>query len=131
MIIRASKDKFDVNINIRNSKDNAYNTKIILSFTHNINYVKVEVRFGYTLVSLSFEWQRINGWVFFFFFFLDFQPEKDCSLDNSKVECAVGYPFLGNNFEVCRDIFSFVQSTVPPNTLCVLQLSDHSFRARG
>uniref|UniRef100_A0A3P8UE17 Integrin subunit alpha 1 n=1 Tax=Cynoglossus semilaevis TaxID=244447 RepID=A0A3P8UE17_CYNSE len=53
-------DKFDVNINIRNSKDNAYNTKIILSFTHNINYVKVEVRF---------------------------------------VECAVGYPFLGNNFE--------------------------------
>lgn len=45
MLIKTSKDKIDVNINIRNSKDNAYNTKVILSFTPNINYVKVEVRF--------------------------------------------------------------------------------------
>uniref|UniRef100_A0A665UZT5 VWFA domain-containing protein n=1 Tax=Echeneis naucrates TaxID=173247 RepID=A0A665UZT5_ECHNA len=40
-----SNDKIEVNINVRNSKDNAYNTKVILSFTPNINYVKVEVRF--------------------------------------------------------------------------------------
>uniref|UniRef100_A0AAQ6A0T3 VWFA domain-containing protein n=1 Tax=Amphiprion ocellaris TaxID=80972 RepID=A0AAQ6A0T3_AMPOC len=63
------KAKIDVNINVRNSKDNAYNTKVILSFSPNINYVKVE-------------------------------PEKDCTLNHTKVECAVGYPFLGSNAEV-------------------------------
>uniref|UniRef100_A0A8D3BUL3 VWFA domain-containing protein n=1 Tax=Scophthalmus maximus TaxID=52904 RepID=A0A8D3BUL3_SCOMX len=64
MMIKSNKDKFDVNINIRNSKDYAYNTKVILSFTPNINYVK---------------------------------PEKGCTLNHTKVECAVGYPFLGSN----------------------------------
>ncbi|XP_014834656.1 PREDICTED: integrin alpha-1 isoform X1 [Poecilia mexicana] len=60
-----SKDKLDVKIDISNKRDNAYNTKVILSFTPNINYVKVE-------------------------------PEKECTPDNTKVECAVGYPFLGS-----------------------------------
>ncbi|CAN9504539.1 unnamed protein product [Ophioblennius macclurei] len=69
MLIKVNKnDKLDMNINIRNSKDNAYNTKVIVSFTPNINYVKVE-------------------------------PEMACTLNNTKVECAVGYPFLGNNVE--------------------------------
>lgn len=68
MLIKTSIDKFDVNINIRNSKDNAYNTKVTLSFTENINYVKVE-------------------------------PELVCALNHTKVECAVGYPFLGSNME--------------------------------
>uniref|UniRef100_A0AAQ6AHT0 VWFA domain-containing protein n=1 Tax=Amphiprion ocellaris TaxID=80972 RepID=A0AAQ6AHT0_AMPOC len=46
MVIKVNdKAKIDVNINVRNSKDNAYNTKVILSFSPNINYVKVEVRF--------------------------------------------------------------------------------------
>uniref|UniRef100_A0A671UMR4 Integrin, alpha 1 n=1 Tax=Sparus aurata TaxID=8175 RepID=A0A671UMR4_SPAAU len=45
MLIKSKNDKIDVNINIRNSKDNAYNTKVTLSFTPNINYKKVEVRF--------------------------------------------------------------------------------------
>ncbi|KAG8010617.1 Integrin alpha-1, partial [Nibea albiflora] len=80
MLIKASKDKIDVNINIRNSKDNAYNTKVSLSFTPNINYVKVE-------------------------------PEKDCTLNNTKVECAVGYPFLGSNIE---EVFR-VRFEVNPN----------------
>uniref|UniRef100_A0A3B5KQ75 VWFA domain-containing protein n=1 Tax=Xiphophorus couchianus TaxID=32473 RepID=A0A3B5KQ75_9TELE len=61
-----SKDKLDVKIDIINKKDNAYNTKVILNFTPNINYVKVE-------------------------------PEKECTPDHMKVECAVGYPFLGSN----------------------------------
>uniref|UniRef100_A0A3Q3IMN1 VWFA domain-containing protein n=1 Tax=Monopterus albus TaxID=43700 RepID=A0A3Q3IMN1_MONAL len=68
MVIKANKDKIDVNINVRNSKDNAYNTKVVLSFTPNINYVKVE-------------------------------PEMGCTLNHTKVECAVGYPFLGSNVE--------------------------------
>ncbi|XP_037608063.1 integrin alpha-1 isoform X2 [Sebastes umbrosus] len=68
MVIKTIKDKIDVNINVRNSKDNAYNTKVILSFTSNINYVKVE-------------------------------PDKECTLNHTKVECAVGYPFLGSNVE--------------------------------
>lgn len=43
MLIKNNKDKLDVKISIRNSKDNAYNTKVILSFSPNINYVKAEV----------------------------------------------------------------------------------------
>ncbi|XP_029940753.1 integrin alpha-1 isoform X1 [Salarias fasciatus] len=69
MLIKVNKkDKLDLNINVRNSKDNAYNTKVIVSFTPNINYVKVE-------------------------------PEMACSLNHTRVECPVGYPFLGNNVE--------------------------------
>lgn len=68
MMIKDNKDKIDVYINVRNSKDNAYNTRVILSFTPNINYVKVE-------------------------------PEKACTLNNTKLECAVVYPFLGSNVE--------------------------------
>lgn len=51
LVIRAKKDKLDVNIRVRNSKDNAYNTKVVLSFTANINYVKVEVRSLLTLAK--------------------------------------------------------------------------------
>ncbi|CDQ64267.1 unnamed protein product [Oncorhynchus mykiss] len=72
LVIKANKEKFHVLITTRNSKDNAYNTKVMLSFTENINYVKVEPK------------------------------EKDCSLNNTKVECAVGYPFLKSNVEVRR-----------------------------
>lgn len=43
MLIKSNKDKLDVKISISNSKDNAYNTKVILSFSPNINYVKAEV----------------------------------------------------------------------------------------
>lgn len=43
MLIKSNKDKLDVEISIRNRKDNAYNTKVILSFSPNINYVKAEV----------------------------------------------------------------------------------------
>ncbi|XP_017263420.1 integrin alpha-1 [Kryptolebias marmoratus] len=69
ILIKANaRDKIDVNIKVSNSRDSAYNTKVNISFTPNINYVKVE-------------------------------PEKDCSLNNTKVECAVGYPFLGKNTE--------------------------------
>uniref|UniRef100_A0A8C6SBE9 Integrin, alpha 1 n=1 Tax=Neogobius melanostomus TaxID=47308 RepID=A0A8C6SBE9_9GOBI len=68
MVIKANKEKIDVKISIKNTKDNAYNTKLAVSFTPNINYVKVE-------------------------------PEKDCTLNNTTVECAVGYPFLESNMK--------------------------------
>uniref|UniRef100_A0A8C6KV21 Integrin subunit alpha 1 n=1 Tax=Nothobranchius furzeri TaxID=105023 RepID=A0A8C6KV21_NOTFU len=46
MLIKAkAKDKIDVKISVRNSRDSAYNSKVNISFTPNINYVKVEVRF--------------------------------------------------------------------------------------
>ncbi|KAJ7986932.1 hypothetical protein DPEC_G00333510 [Dallia pectoralis] len=69
LVIKANKEKFHVFITTRNSQDNAYNTKVMMSFTENINYVKVEPK------------------------------EKECSLDNTKIECAVGYPFLKSNAE--------------------------------
>uniref|UniRef100_A0A3Q3VMZ6 VWFA domain-containing protein n=1 Tax=Mola mola TaxID=94237 RepID=A0A3Q3VMZ6_MOLML len=68
MLIRTNKEKIDVDIKVKNSRDNAYNTKVILSFTPNIQYMKVE-------------------------------PEKDCTLNHTKLDCAVGYPFLGHNVE--------------------------------
>jgi len=43
LFIKSNQEKFYVNINIRNSGDNAYNTRVTLSHTENINYVKVEV----------------------------------------------------------------------------------------
>lgn len=45
MLIRTNKEKIDVDIKVKNSRDNAYNTKVILSFTPNIQYMKVEVGF--------------------------------------------------------------------------------------
>nr|XP_015798442.2 integrin alpha-1 [Nothobranchius furzeri] len=69
MLIKAkAKDKIDVKISVRNSRDSAYNSKVNISFTPNINYVKVE-------------------------------PKKECILSNMTVECAVRYPFLGQNVE--------------------------------
>ena len=100
MLIKTQKDKIEVNINIRNSKDNAYNTKVTLSFTPNINYKKVEVRFlelirlHRSAVCVCF--LRCVWWPCA----LCYQPEKDCSLNHTTVECAVGYPFLGKNLEV-------------------------------
>lgn len=43
LLIKNNQEKFYVNIDVHNSGDNAYNTKVTLSHTENINYVKVEV----------------------------------------------------------------------------------------
>ncbi|CAG5867774.1 unnamed protein product [Menidia menidia] len=68
-VIKATaKDKIDVNVSVKNKRDNAYNTRVVLSFTPNVDYVKVE-------------------------------PEMVCTLNHTRLECAVGYPFLGNNVE--------------------------------
>ncbi|KTF71014.1 hypothetical protein cypCar_00045785, partial [Cyprinus carpio] len=45
LLIKSNQDKFYVNIDIHNSGDNAYNTKVTLSHTENVNYVKVEESF--------------------------------------------------------------------------------------
>ncbi|XP_077099170.1 integrin alpha-1 [Siphateles boraxobius] len=64
LLIKSNQEKFYVNINVHNSGDNAYNTRVTLSHTENINYVKVEPK------------------------------EKDCETNNTRIVCAVGYPFL-------------------------------------
>lgn len=69
MVIKANKEKITLNIAVKNSKDNAYNTKVIVSFTRNINYVKVE------------------------------PDIKDCNPNQTHIDCAVGYPFLAHNAE--------------------------------
>ena len=43
MFIKANQEKFNVSIYVKNSKDHAYNTEVSLSYSENINYVKVEV----------------------------------------------------------------------------------------
>ncbi|CAB1318099.1 unnamed protein product [Coregonus sp. 'balchen'] len=110
LVIKANKEKFHVLITTRNSKDNAYNTKVMLSFIENINYVKVEVRL--LSVFIPVVWLHIN---FYYLehqnviisvsmcFDIDISPftpqpkEKDCSLNNTKVECAEVFKIL---FEV-------------------------------
>uniref|UniRef100_A0A9J7ZMS4 Integrin subunit alpha 1 n=1 Tax=Cyprinus carpio carpio TaxID=630221 RepID=A0A9J7ZMS4_CYPCA len=64
LLIKSNQDKFYVNIDIHNSGDNAYNTKVTLSHTENVNYVKVEPK------------------------------DKDCETNLTRTVCAVGYPFL-------------------------------------
>uniref|UniRef100_A0A671T7X0 Integrin alpha-1-like n=1 Tax=Sinocyclocheilus anshuiensis TaxID=1608454 RepID=A0A671T7X0_9TELE len=64
LLIKSNQEKFYVNIDIHNSGDNAYNTKVTLSHTENINYVKVEPK------------------------------DKDCETNHTRIVCAVGYPFL-------------------------------------
>uniref|UniRef100_A0A672NQX4 Integrin subunit alpha 1 n=1 Tax=Sinocyclocheilus grahami TaxID=75366 RepID=A0A672NQX4_SINGR len=64
LLIKSNQEKFYVNIDIHNSRDNAYNTKVTLSHTENINYVKVEPK------------------------------DKDCETNPTRIVCAVGYPFL-------------------------------------
>uniref|UniRef100_A0AAY4EAQ4 VWFA domain-containing protein n=1 Tax=Denticeps clupeoides TaxID=299321 RepID=A0AAY4EAQ4_9TELE len=44
LVIKANQEKFHITINIGNSRDNAYNTKVHLSYSENINYVKVEAK---------------------------------------------------------------------------------------
>lgn len=56
MLIRSNNDRIDVKITVRNSKDNAYNTRVTLSFTPNINFINVEVRFP-QLFFLSINFQ--------------------------------------------------------------------------
>ncbi|KAI7793414.1 putative integrin alpha-1 [Triplophysa rosa] len=67
LLIKSKQEKFYVNVEIQNSGDIAYNTKVSLSHTENINYVKVEPK------------------------------EKDCKTNNTRIVCAVGYPFLKTN----------------------------------
>ncbi|XP_063066230.1 integrin alpha-1 [Engraulis encrasicolus] len=74
VVIKANQEKFNVLVSVSNSKDNAYNTKVILTYSENINYVKVEPVIG---------------------------DKRDllCSPNNTRVSCAVGYPFLRTAME--------------------------------
>lgn len=132
-MINANKEKFHVLITIRNSQDNAYNTKVMLSFTENINYVKVKVRSFSMFVELlcSFDlhwflgcWESVRQYGFWHWHYMWFQPftlqanDKVCSLNNTKVECAVGYPFLKSNVEVRRFLQSHVSILVALDSLC-------------
>lgn len=107
MLIKSNKDKLDVEITIRNRKDNAYNTKVILNFSPNINYVTAKVSSG-ELLSVTRPFPDslfVLKWEFFFLRFGLFGivtalSQEDCTLNHTKVECTIGYPFLGSNVEV-------------------------------
>lgn len=51
LVIKANQEKFHVEVKVRNSKDSAYNTKVILTPSKNINYVKVEVCFFFRHIT--------------------------------------------------------------------------------
>ncbi|XP_026130342.1 integrin alpha-1 [Carassius auratus] len=64
LIKKSNQEKFNVNIDIHNSGDSAYNSKVTLSHTGNIHYVNVEPK------------------------------DKECETNHTRIVCAVGYPFL-------------------------------------
>uniref|UniRef100_A0A6Q2XR40 VWFA domain-containing protein n=1 Tax=Esox lucius TaxID=8010 RepID=A0A6Q2XR40_ESOLU len=90
LVIKANKEKFHIVVTTRNRKDNAYNTKVMMSFTENINYVKVEGK------------------------------EVECSLNNTKIECAVGYPFLKSNAE---EVFKILFEVNPAHVWKMIQVN--------
>ncbi|XP_062410339.1 integrin alpha-1 [Sardina pilchardus] len=73
MLIKANQEKFNVSVHVKNSQDNAYNTKVSLIYSENINYVKVES--------------------------IDSNRDIVCDPHNNTVVCGVGYPFLKANTE--------------------------------
>lgn len=105
MLIKSNKDKLDVEITIKNQKDNAYNTKVILNFSPNINYVTAKVSCVKLLsLFLVLFWcsSLMVGLVL---------SQEDCTLNHTKVECTVGYPFLGSNKEVRYILFHKINAT--------------------
>ncbi|KAM6985261.1 integrin alpha-1 [Aplochiton taeniatus] len=92
LVIKANKEKFQVDITVGNTKDNAYNAKVTLSFTENINYVKVQPK----------------------------DSKRECSLNSTRVECAVGYPFLKSN---AKEQFSILFEVNPGHVQKEIQIN--------
>uniref|UniRef100_A0A8C5BMJ5 VWFA domain-containing protein n=1 Tax=Gadus morhua TaxID=8049 RepID=A0A8C5BMJ5_GADMO len=65
MVIKVYKEKITVSVDVKNSKDNAYNTKVIVDFSQNINYVKVEVRISFVLSASYLKQQCLKGPIIF------------------------------------------------------------------
>lgn len=89
--------KMDVQVTVKNKGDNAYNTKVLVTFTPNINYVKVEVS---CLCSLFASYNYAHCRAVCWWMICYSQPEMTCNPNRSSLECAVGYPFLGSRVEV-------------------------------
>uniref|UniRef100_A0A8C1WJX8 Integrin, alpha 1 n=1 Tax=Cyprinus carpio TaxID=7962 RepID=A0A8C1WJX8_CYPCA len=82
LLIKSNQDKFYVNIDIHNSGDNAYNTKVTLSHTENINYVKVEV--GFAICNVGYRILMYN-----YYFDCSDSEELDTALKDNFVSIVI------------------------------------------
>uniref|UniRef100_A0A8C2DM23 Integrin, alpha 1 n=1 Tax=Cyprinus carpio TaxID=7962 RepID=A0A8C2DM23_CYPCA len=93
LLIKSNQDKFYVNIDIHNSGDNAYNTKVTLSHTENVNYVKVEV--GFVICNVARKTFRRNKSVILMkaYRILMYNYYFDCS-DSEELDTALKDNFV-------------------------------------
>uniref|UniRef100_A0A8C1FHV2 Integrin subunit alpha 1 n=1 Tax=Cyprinus carpio carpio TaxID=630221 RepID=A0A8C1FHV2_CYPCA len=82
LLIKSNQDKFYVNIDIHNSGDNAYNTKVTLSHTENVNYVKVEV--GFVICNVGYRILMYN-----YYFDCSDSEELDTALKDNFVSIVI------------------------------------------
>ncbi|CAM4555353.1 integrin alpha-1 isoform X1 [Lepidochelys kempii] len=95
-IIKSSNDKFNVLLSVRNKKDSAYNTRVLVQYSPNIIFAGIE------------------------------GIQKDSCESNHNITCKVGYPFLKSGEEISfRIVFQFNASYLLENaTVQVYVTSD-------
>uniref|UniRef100_A0A8C1IQZ4 Integrin, alpha 1 n=1 Tax=Cyprinus carpio TaxID=7962 RepID=A0A8C1IQZ4_CYPCA len=92
LLIKSNQEKFYVNIDIHNSGDNAYNTKVTLSHTENINYVKVEVGFAICNVARKTFRRNKSGYrilMYNYYFDCSDSEELDTALKDNFVSIVI------------------------------------------
>ncbi|XP_034630310.1 integrin alpha-1 isoform X1 [Trachemys scripta elegans] len=95
-IIKSSNDKFNVLLSVKNKKDSAYNTRVLVKYSPNIIFAGIE------------------------------DIQKDSCESNHNITCKVGYPFLKSGEEISfRIVFQFNASYLLENaTVQVYVTSD-------
>nr|XP_006139588.1 integrin alpha-1 isoform X1 [Pelodiscus sinensis] len=95
-IIKSSNDKLKVLLTVRNKKDSAYNTRVLVQYSPNIIFAGIE------------------------------DIQKDSCESNHNITCKVGYPFLKSGDEISfRIVFQFNAASLLENaTLRVYVTSD-------
>lgn len=51
-IVKSRNDKFTIQLSVKNKKDSAYNTRVLVQYSPNIIYAGIEVGFFFTLSQL-------------------------------------------------------------------------------
>ncbi|XP_074851686.1 integrin alpha-1 [Carettochelys insculpta] len=96
LIIKSRNDKFNVSLSVKNEKDSAYNTRVLVKYSPNIIFAGIE------------------------------GIQKDSCESNHNITCKVGYPFLKSGEEISFSIvFQFNTSYLLENaTVHVYVTSD-------
>uniref|UniRef100_A0A8D0GI95 Integrin alpha-1 n=1 Tax=Sphenodon punctatus TaxID=8508 RepID=A0A8D0GI95_SPHPU len=96
-IVKSSNDKFNMRLSVKNKKDSAYNTRVLVQYSPNIIFAGIE------------------------------DIQKDSCESNHNITCKVGYPFLKNGEEISfRIAFQFSVSYLMENATVQLYVTSDS-----